>query len=52
MKSKGKRYKDYKEEQIIYALRQADSGRRIADVCREPGVSEQTYYRWKKQYAA
>lgn len=47
MKSKGKRYK---EEQIIYALRQVEGGRKIAEVCRELGVSEQTYHRWKKQY--
>ena len=48
MKRNGKRYK---EEQIIYALRQVDGGRRIADVCREMGVAEQTYHRWKKKYA-
>ena len=44
MKSKGKRYN---KEQIIYALRQVEGGRRIAEVCRELGVSEQTYHRWK-----
>jgi putative transposase len=43
--------KRYKEEQIIYALRQVDSGRKIAEVCRELGVAEQTYHRWKKRYA-
>lgn len=48
MKRNGKRYK---EEQIIYALRQVDGGRRIGDVCREMGVAEQTYHRWKKKYA-
>ena len=48
MKSKGKRYN---KEQIIYALRQVDGGRRIAEVCRELGVSEQTYHRWKGKYA-
>ena len=48
MSKQGKRYK---EEQIIYALRQVDGGRKIADVCRELGVSEQSYHRWKKQYA-
>ena len=39
MKSKGKRYN---KEPIIYALRQVEGGRRIAEVCREIGVSEQT----------
>ena len=48
MKSKGKRYN---KEQIIYALRQVEGGRRIAEVCRELGVSEQTYHRWKGKYA-
>ena len=47
MKKKGKRYS---EEQIIYALRQVDGGRRIAEVCRELGVTEQTYHRWKRRY--
>ncbi len=48
MKSKGKRYN---KEQIIYALRQVEGGRRIAEGCRELGVSEQTYHRWKGKYA-
>ena len=39
------------EEQIIYALRQVEAGVKIGDVCRQLGVSEQTYYRWKSQYA-
>ena len=48
MKKNGKRYS---QEQIIYALRQVEGGRKIAEVCRELGVSEQTYHRWKRQYA-
>ncbi len=43
--------KRYNKEQIIYALRQVEGGRRIAEVCRELGVSEQTYHRWKGKYA-
>ena len=39
------------EEQIIYALRQVEAGVKVGDVCRQLGVSEQTYYRWKSQYA-
>jgi putative transposase len=48
MKTKGKRFK---EEQIIYVLRQVEGRRKIAEVCREVGVSEQTYHRWKRRYA-
>ena len=40
MKKNGKRYK---EEQIIYALRQVDGGHKIMDVCMELGVTKQTY---------
>ena len=38
------------EEQIAYALRLADSGTSVVDVCRQIGVSEATYYTWKKKY--
>ena len=41
----------FTEEQITYALRQADSGTPAADVCRHLGVSEATFYVWKKKYA-
>jgi putative transposase len=41
----------FTEEQIIYALRLADSGQAVVDVCRQLGVSEATYYTWKKKYA-
>ena len=40
--------------QIINALRKAEvgiaNGKRIKEVCRELGVSEQTYYRWRREY--
>ena len=39
------------EEQILRALRQAESGTRISDICREHGISEATYYLWKKKYS-
>ena len=39
------------EEQILRALHQAESGTRIRDICREHGISEATYYIWKKKYA-
>lgn len=41
----------FSEEQIAYALRQAESGTSVADICRQLGVSEATYYLWKKKYA-
>ncbi len=40
----------FSEEQIAYALRQADSGTPVGDVCRQLGVSEATFYVWKKKY--
>ncbi len=42
----------YTEEQIAYVLRQAESGTPVADVCRSIGVSEATFYVWKKKYAS
>ncbi len=38
------------EEQIAYALRHADSGTSVGDVCRQLGVSEATFYVWKEKY--
>jgi putative transposase len=38
------------EEQIAYAFRLAESGTPVLDACRKLGVSEQTFYRWKKKY--
>jgi putative transposase len=40
----------FTEEQIAHALRQAETGTPVTEVCRAMGVTEQTYYRWKKQY--
>lgn len=42
--------KGHSEEQVLRALRQAESGTMVADVCRECGTSEATYYIWKKKY--
>ena len=41
----------FSEEQIAYALRQTETGTAVADVCRQIGVSEATFYVWKKKYA-
>ena len=43
--------KQYTEEQIAFALRQAESGTPVAEIIRRLGVSEQAFYRWKKQFA-
>ena len=37
----------FSEEQIAYALRQAESGTAVADVCRRLGVTETTFYWWR-----
>jgi len=42
--------KRYSEEQIVYALRQAESGEKVVDLCRKLGVSEQTFYAWRAKY--
>jgi putative transposase len=41
----------FTEEQIVYALRQAESGTPVVEVCRKLGVTEQTFYRWKRKFA-
>lgn len=38
-------------EQIVSVLKQAELGLPVADLIRQIGISEQTFYRWKKQYA-
>ena len=43
--------KRYTEEQIAFALRQAESGTSVAEIVRKLGISEQTFYRWKRKYA-
>jgi putative transposase len=41
----------FTEEQIAYALRQVESGTSVLDACRKLGITEQTFYRWKKKFA-
>lgn len=41
----------FTEEQIAFALRQSESGTPVSEVIRKLGVSEQTFYRWKRKYA-
>ena len=40
----------YTEEQIAFALKQAELGTAVAEVCRKLGVSEATFFRWKRKY--
>jgi putative transposase len=40
----------YTEEQIAFAVKQAETGTPVAEVIRRMGISEQTFYRWKKVY--
>jgi putative transposase len=42
--------KRFTNEQIAFALRQAENGATVDEVCRKMGVSEPTFYRWKKQF--
>ncbi len=38
------------EEQIVAVLRQVEAGARVDDVCRKIGISQATYYLWKRKY--
>jgi len=41
----------YTPDQILQALRQADAGTTVTEICREMGVTTVTFYRWKRIYA-
>ena len=38
------------QERIVYALKQAEAGVKTNEICREAGISEQTFYNWKRKY--
>ena len=40
----------FTEQQIAFVLQQAESGTPVLEVCRKMGISEQTFYRWKKRF--
>jgi putative transposase len=42
--------KRFSEEQIAFALRQAETGTSVQEVVRKMGISEATFYNWKKKY--
>ena len=41
----------FAEEQVVYALREAEGGPPVGDLCRQLGVAEAPFYTWKKKYA-
>jgi putative transposase len=43
--------KGHSEEKIVFALKQVEAGKKAGDVCREMGISQQTFYGWKRRYA-
>ncbi len=42
--------KRFKEEQIVRILKEAETGRKVPDICREYGISTATFYTWRKKY--
>ncbi len=43
--------KGHTDEQILQALRQVEGGEKAVEICRKLGISEQTFYTWKRKYA-
>jgi putative transposase len=43
--------KGHTEEQIVAVLRQVEAGALVAEICRKVGISQATYYLWKRQYS-
>ncbi len=41
----------FSEQQIAFILRQVEEGTTVGEVCRKAGISEATYYNWRKKYA-
>lgn len=41
----------FTEAQIAFVLRQAEDGTPIAEICRKAGISDATFYNWRKKYA-
>jgi putative transposase len=40
----------FTDEQILAIVREGEAGRKVADLCRIHGITDQTYYRWKAKY--
>lgn len=43
--------KQYTEEQIITVLKEGEAGAKVVELCRKYGMSDATYYNWKRKYA-
>jgi putative transposase len=43
--------KGHSEEEILRVMREAEAGETIVEVCRKHGISQQSFYAWKKKYA-
>jgi putative transposase len=41
----------FSEAQIVGILKQQDQGMKVADICREHGISQPTFYQWKSKYS-
>jgi putative transposase len=41
----------HSEEEILRVLREAESGDKVVEICRKHGISQQSFYLWKKKYA-
>jgi putative transposase len=40
----------FTDEQIAFALKQAETGTRIDEICRKMGISDATFYKWRQKY--
>lgn len=40
----------FTESQIVFALKQSETGVKVEEVCRKMGISEATFYNWKKKF--
>lgn len=40
----------FSEHQILHILKQGEAGMKVADICREHGISQATYFKWKAKY--
>jgi len=44
------RRSQFSDDQILAIVKESEAGRKVADLCRTHGITEQTYYRWKSKY--
>ncbi len=45
------KWSKFTDEQILAIVKEGEAGRKVADLCRPNGITEQTYYRWKAKYS-